>query len=109
MAAGFARAQLEKAGWSEGAGLGRDESGITEAIKVKYKFDTCGVGHDVGEVHTNHWWDEVFNKAAGNIQVAADGVTVAQAGEFDISRKKTSVAAANLLYGRFIKTSTLED
>ena len=52
-----------------GSGLGRDEAGIKEAIKVKLKFDQTGVGHNAADQFTFHWWDHAFNKAADNIQV----------------------------------------
>jgi hypothetical protein len=57
-----------------GKGLGRNESGITEALKPKLKFDTQGVGHDASEQFTYHWWEHAFNKAANNIQVSATEV-----------------------------------
>ncbi|CAB3999064.1 G patch domain-containing 4-like, partial [Paramuricea clavata] len=65
----FAKKQLEKHGWSEGKGLGKDESGRASAIKVGVKNNTLGVGFDVGKEFTNHWWDHLFNKAASNIVV----------------------------------------
>lgn len=33
---------LEKMGWQPGKGLGANESGITEHVKVSYKHDTQG-------------------------------------------------------------------
>lgn len=39
----FAHGLLTRHGWSEGKGLGRDESGRAEALKVKLKFDKNGV------------------------------------------------------------------
>jgi Pin2-interacting protein X1 len=33
---------MEKMGWSSGKGLGRDEQGDTEHIRVKYKNDSKG-------------------------------------------------------------------
>ena len=61
--------QLTKHGWTEGNGLGRNEHGMAEAIKVNLKFDTRGVGHDAAEEFTYHWWDHAFNKAASSIKV----------------------------------------
>jgi hypothetical protein len=58
-----------------GKGLGRNESGITEALKPKLKFDTRGVGHDASEQFTYHWWEHAFNKAANNIQVSTTNVS----------------------------------
>ncbi|XP_022086966.1 G patch domain-containing protein 4-like [Acanthaster planci] len=109
----FAQQQLEKHGWKSGQGLGRTESGISEAIKVKIKHDTAGVGHDPGEQFTYHWWDHVFNKAASNIvvQTDQDGVKLSRREETQglISNKKSSRKRAKklLLYGNFVKSSTL--
>ncbi|PNF22890.1 hypothetical protein B7P43_G14139 [Cryptotermes secundus] len=108
----FARNQLVKYGWKEGKGLGRNESGITEALKPKLKFDTRGVGHDASEQFTYHWWEHAFNKAAKNIQVSSteDGVDVKlQQESVAINTTKYAVKTVKnpLEYGTFLKTSTL--
>ncbi|NWJ04680.1 GPTC4 protein, partial [Crypturellus undulatus] len=97
-----------------GRGLGKREDGIAEAIRVKVKCDTAGVGHDAAEPFSFHWWDHVFNKSAANIAVEAvqDGVAVKTLSEQDaaISNKKPRRAGgadAALLYGRFVKAATL--
>lgn len=38
---------LEKMGWAKGKGLGRDEQGDLEPIRLKYKNDSEGVGFEV--------------------------------------------------------------
>ncbi|XP_036394586.1 G patch domain-containing protein 4, partial [Megalops cyprinoides] len=111
----FAEQQLLRHGWEQGKGLGREENGISEAIKVKVKCDKGGVGHNQGEQFTFHWWDHIFNKASANLVVESgqDGVKVKQvAGEGEegmISNKKPRKAelAKAKLYGRFIKSATL--
>ncbi|XP_072020973.1 uncharacterized protein [Amphiura filiformis] len=109
----FAKKQLEKHGWKQGKGLGKSESGIAAPIKVKIKHDTAGVGHDLGEQFTYHWWDHVFNKAANNIEIEndQDGVRVKQKGDNAkiISNKKQHTKPSNkpLLYGNFVKSATL--
>ncbi|NXY35900.1 GPTC4 protein, partial [Pomatorhinus ruficollis] len=96
-----------------GQGLGRREDGIAEAIRVKVKCDTAGVGHDAAEPFTFHWWDHVFNKAAANIAVEAgqDGISVKALSEQGgrISNKKPRKAgnSGSLLYGRFVKSAIL--
>ncbi|KAI4893261.1 hypothetical protein NFI96_003453 [Prochilodus magdalenae] len=117
----FAEQQLLRHGWEQGEffllgkGLGRDENGISEAIKVKVKCGKGGVGHKEGEQFTFHWWDHVFNKASSNLAVESgkDGVVVKKIeGENEegmISNKKPR--KANLkkpaLYGCFVKSATL--
>ncbi|XP_050840704.1 G patch domain-containing protein 4 isoform X2 [Serinus canaria] len=109
----FAETQLRRHGWRRGQGLGRREDGIAEAIRVKVKCDTAGVGHDAAEPFTFHWWDHVFNKAAANIAVEAgqDGISVKALSEQggSISNKKPHKAGSSgsLLYGRFVKSATL--
>ncbi|XP_034612447.1 G patch domain-containing protein 4 [Trachemys scripta elegans] len=109
----FAEQQLQRHGWKQGKGLGKRENGISEAIKVKVKCDTAGVGHDPAEQFTFHWWDHLFNKSAANILVEAgqDGVQMKKLSEQDgeISNKKPRKApsARSMLYGRFVKAATL--
>ena len=40
---GFGQKMLERMGWEDGQGLGKEKSGITKAITVKKKEDTLGV------------------------------------------------------------------
>lgn len=109
----FAEEQLQRHGWTEGKGLGKRESGISEAVKVKVKCDKAGVGHDSAEQFTFHWWDHVFNKTAASISVEADqdGVQVKKMKEeeFTVTNKKPrkALACSNMLYGRFVKSATL--
>ncbi|CAG4949856.1 unnamed protein product [Parnassius apollo] len=65
----FARKQLEKYGWTAGKGLGKYENGISEALKPKLKRSVTGVGHDPASDFTEHWWNDLYNKAAGNLEV----------------------------------------
>ncbi|XP_027042238.1 G patch domain-containing protein 4-like [Pocillopora damicornis] len=107
----FARKQLEKHGWAEGKGLGKEESGISKAIKVNIKTDTAGVGYDAGDQFSFHWWDHVFNKTAKSIvvQESNDGVEVVKSGKEScvISSKRPSKNSnKSLLYGRFVKASS---
>ncbi|NXK75839.1 GPTC4 protein, partial [Amazona guildingii] len=96
-----------------GQGLGRQEHGIAEPIRVKVKCGTAGVGHDASEPFSFHWWDHVFNQAAANIAVEAgqDGISVKALSErgVRISNKKPRKASStrSLLYGRFVKSATL--
>ena len=42
----FARRQMEKMGWQEGKGLGKNEDGMSTHIKQKKKDDNAGLGVD---------------------------------------------------------------
>ncbi|XP_041460719.1 G patch domain-containing protein 4-like [Lytechinus variegatus] len=109
----FARNHLEKYGWEKGKGLGRTETGISDAIKPKLKFDKAGIGHDVGEQFSFHWWDHVFNQAAKNIHVenTEEGVQVKKGTKSTLISNKRSThenkKKPTLLYGAFVKHGTL--
>jgi hypothetical protein len=45
---GFGQKLMEQMGWEKGKGLGVGNIGITEAIEVKKKEDTAGVGTGMG-------------------------------------------------------------
>ena len=105
--ADFAKSQLMKYGWTEGKGLGKNETGITEALKPKFKFDVAGIGHKDDD--SNNWWESAFNKAADNIVVESQthGVLIS------VSKKSTNKVFGakkskhEASYGRFLKTSVL--
>lgn len=109
----FAQKELKKFGWKEGSGLGKNENGMKEAIKVKIKNDSHGVGHNRGDEFTFHWWDHVFNKAASSIVVEStqEGVSVKAAKEsVGVSTKKARTYDNKaMLYGQFVKGATLDD
>lgn len=49
--------------------MGKSEDGIVQALKPKPKHGSHGIGHDIAEEFTNHWWQKLYNKAAENIEV----------------------------------------
>lgn len=109
----FAERQLLRHGWEHGKGLGREENGITEAIKVKVKCDKGGVGHKEGDQFTFHWWDHVFNKTSASLEVQADHIGKKLSNGEDekngISNKKPlkMSLARDKVYGTFVKSATL--
>nr|XP_033779762.1 G patch domain-containing protein 4 [Geotrypetes seraphini]XP_033779763.1 G patch domain-containing protein 4 [Geotrypetes seraphini] len=109
----FAEKQLKRHGWKQGKGLGKQESGISEAIKVKVKCGKAGVGHNSAEQFTFHWWDHVFNKTASNITVETDedGIQMKQltegGGQISNKKPRKGLNSHTMLYGRFIKAATL--
>jgi len=119
----FAKKHMYKQGWAEGKGLGRNESGMKTAIKVKIKRDQAGIGHDMAEEFTFQWWDHVFNRAASKIKLkgeedsdSSDSDDDASGGggapHFDISNKKPTKKKYDpkqILYGRFVSGGLLVD
>lgn len=109
----FAQSHMAKCGWKEGRGLGREETGMTEAIKVKLKFDSAGFGHDRAEEFTFQWWDHVFNKAADNLSVIKNEkgeIELQQKEKLVVSKSRPEAARAAMkekLYGSFVKGATL--
>ncbi|XP_064104901.1 G patch domain-containing protein 4-like [Macrobrachium nipponense] len=93
-----------------GKGLGREEDGVANPIKVNGNFSGYGLGHDVGKEFKNQWWDHVYNKTASNMMVAKseDGsVKVERKGVQD--SKKVVPYAKSSQYSSFVKAGVLED
>lgn len=99
--------------------MGRNESGMKSAIKVKLKNNTMGLGHDQGAEFTFHWWDHIFNKAANSFKVneSEDGGVQLEKCEGKkltpllISNKRglpTRLANKSLMYGTFVKAGTYD-
>ncbi|XP_071867795.1 uncharacterized protein [Bombus fervidus] len=104
----FAKSQLMKYGWMEGKGLGKHESGITEPLKQKLKFDTAGVGYK--DTDCNNWWENTFNKAARSIKVESqDGEVLISVSKENTSNDllKEELNKNESKYRNFLKTTTL--
>lgn len=52
-----------------GDGLGRNRDGMSTPLKAAYKFDKTGLGHNKADEFNNHWWENMYNNAAGNLDV----------------------------------------
>jgi hypothetical protein len=63
----FARKQLESMGWSEGKGLGKNEDGITKALKARCKQDVFGLGYELSnEISTQVWFAKIDDVIASS-------------------------------------------
>lgn len=56
-------AYMEKYGWKPGMGLGKDNSGIAEHIRVSKKANKRGIGMDSAKTF-EPWWEKLYNKTA---------------------------------------------
>ena len=65
----FASRYMKSKGWAAGDGLGKTRQGRKDPVKVKYKFDINGLGHDKAEEDKYKWWEYAFKTAADAIQV----------------------------------------
>uniref|UniRef100_A0A8B9V2X6 Uncharacterized protein n=1 Tax=Anas zonorhyncha TaxID=75864 RepID=A0A8B9V2X6_9AVES len=67
---------------NSGCGAPRERRSLCpQALRVKVKCDSAGVGHNAAEQFSFHWWDHVFNESAANIAVE-DGQVGGGSGEF---------------------------
>jgi len=72
----FAKKQLEKYGWKEGQGLGKEgNEGIPKAIKPHYKTGKAGMGFDLAEELTDTWWTRAYDDCLRNVSVQKDPET----------------------------------
>lgn len=62
----FARKHMEKMGWVEGSGLGKNKDGITSHIKVSTRLDNAGLISTTEKEETTQesaeWWHQEFHK-----------------------------------------------
>ncbi|EDW39184.1 GL13950 [Drosophila persimilis] len=79
----FAKKILNKYGWKEGEGLGKNNTGIAAPLKASLKFDNAGLGVDRAQEFNDHWWERCFNEAANNVEVQ-----VQQNGQVSTNRKQ---------------------
>merc|ERR1739838_3746 len=80
-------------------------------VKVKYKFDIHGVGHDQAEQHKFKWWERAFETAAAAIEVGDDNKIQRTGKSGPVVSTALPVSRAlnrAMLYGRFIKKGTME-
>ena len=64
---GFGERMLKTLGWEKGKGLGKEEQGMKEAIEVKKKEDTVGVGGGPVVNWNDAWWEDAFNSAVKGV------------------------------------------
>lgn len=66
----FALKQMEKMGWKEGQGLGKNETGMTKHIVAKKRDDNVGLGgEDIEAVALpENWWHDAFATNLSNMK-----------------------------------------
>ena len=104
----FARSFMSKHGWVEGKGLGANEDGMPEPIKVKIKKDLAGVGYNHAKQFTNFWWEDAFKNASSNIFVENEpnGVKITSK-EKENKRKRKK--AGHFSYKSFVQNGVMVD
>jgi len=66
----FARRQLEKMGWSEGTGLGKNRDGMVAHIRTKKREESVGLGGEkkVVEEQSDMWWRDSVGSTLARLQ-----------------------------------------
>ncbi len=69
----FGKKLMEKMGWKDGKGLGANENGMTDHIKVKFKMDNKGVGYNKND-YDNVWLDhqDDYEKILSSLSQSSD-------------------------------------
>ncbi|GMH44113.1 hypothetical protein BSKO_12047 [Bryopsis sp. KO-2023] len=64
---GFGQKLLEKMGWKDGEGLGKNKTGISEAIELKFKDDKDGVGKKTAYDWKVPFWENAYESGLKNV------------------------------------------
>ena len=60
-------------GWSEGKGLGKNETGIIDCVQIKRRDDNIGLGTKSLSGNNfswnDSWWDEAYNKSIKKLSI----------------------------------------
>jgi len=66
----FAKRQLEKMGWTEGAGLGKRGDGMKQHVKIKQREDEMGLGREkeMAKEIGNVWWKDSVGGTLARLQ-----------------------------------------
>lgn len=107
----FASKYMASKGWTSGDGLGKHLHGRKDPVKVKYKFDINGLGHDKAETDKYKWWERAFQSAADAIEVGKDNkISKIEGKEAIVSTSRPMSKSMNraLLYGsHFVKAGVM--
>ncbi|KAA0152645.1 hypothetical protein FNF31_06587 [Cafeteria roenbergensis] len=78
----FAKRQLQKFGWKEGDGLGKERQGNVKHVAVSRKDDSQGIGFSQNGDWTDQWW---WGKGYGSfkVKVRRDSATSADVSSDD--------------------------
>ncbi|KAK9820475.1 hypothetical protein WJX72_010728 [[Myrmecia] bisecta] len=68
---GFGERLLQQMGWQKGQSLGLTGTGLKQAIEVKKKDDTKGIGATARYQWEEKWWESAYNTAVKDIDKEA--------------------------------------
>jgi len=113
----FGKRMLESMGWTDGKGLGADESGATSHVRVKKRGAKIGLGADINTV--DKWAEHVtaFDEILGNLNKSAPNSAPSSApasqpasdNEEPSSKKQKRQKKAKNVYTKFKKHKNLSN
>lgn len=59
---------MEKMGWIEGKGIGKNLEGTVDCIQIKKREENIGLGYSVKKDDNNNWWEALYNNNISNIK-----------------------------------------
>ncbi|GIL91495.1 hypothetical protein Vretimale_18783 [Volvox reticuliferus] len=95
---GLGQKLMERMGWSKGQGLGKEKHGMKEAIEVKKKEDTLGVGANATSWNwENKYWEDAYNSAIKSInhETSSSSSSSSGSGRTDIGGDGTSSSGSS--------------
>lgn len=89
----FGQKMLEKFGWTSGKGLGANEQGMVEHVRVKFKDDSGGIGYSKDD-QDNNWTEhqESFNELLARLASADESTSTS----VKIEPKDTDLSGVSL-------------
>ncbi|KAG2193766.1 uncharacterized protein EV154DRAFT_549996 [Mucor mucedo] len=106
----FAQTQLEKFGWENGEGLGKNKEGNVKHINVSIKNDKKGVGVNGGNWEFA-WWDHLYNKSASAVVVAKEEgeIKLATNAKPETRRSTTGIISTQRPSGKVVKQEIVKE
>ena len=87
---------LEKFGWKEGEGLGKNKSGIKETIQIKRREENIGLGKTKKEIMWNDkWWENSYNNILKDIKPIHNEKKERKKSEDKSAKKRKNSNASN--------------
>ncbi|KAL5006329.1 hypothetical protein ScPMuIL_015135 [Solemya velum] len=104
----FGQKMLERMGWKKGRGLGLNEDGQTEHVKITHKMDNKGVG--CSNNHADNWiaHQDDFNALLANLnQDHSQGTDTTEENKVVSLEKKSKASKSRVHYQKFTKGKDL--
>jgi Pin2-interacting protein X1 len=62
---------MKKMGWTEGKGLGKEETGMATCIQMRRREDNLGLGFEKSEKFrwNNNWWENSYNNSIKSLDI----------------------------------------